>query len=230
MWGFPGWHVTCIFPRELIWEDVADFKTCLWILELFVWLNMKCAENINNAMNETNNSVNILVKVSAVRYTKENRKIRFPVISLEKMYMYIVPLSNWSALGLTLTHCFSWSQMVTCCFRPGIFNLAQTVILGSNWFNVHNVWYWCLGPIARPMLGACPSHSEATACPCSPIIRRPIAPSLHLSLVYSQHSNKDTGLTTHASYLVFVSETVRLAGKWLPERGEYLHYNIPKLF
>ena len=31
----------------------------------------------------------------------------------------------------------------------------------------------CLGPIARPMLGACPSHSEATACLHSPIIRCP---------------------------------------------------------
>ena len=31
----------------------------------------------------------------------------------------------------------------------------------------------CLGPIARPMLGTCSSHSEATACPRSPIIRHP---------------------------------------------------------
>ena len=31
----------------------------------------------------------------------------------------------------------------------------------------------CLGPIARPMLGTCSSHSEATACLCSPIIRCP---------------------------------------------------------
>ena len=31
----------------------------------------------------------------------------------------------------------------------------------------------CLGPIARPMLGACSSHSEATAHPHSPIIRCP---------------------------------------------------------
>ena len=31
----------------------------------------------------------------------------------------------------------------------------------------------CLGPIARLMLGTCSSHSKATACPCSPIIRCP---------------------------------------------------------
>ena len=72
---------------------------------------------------------------------------------------------------------------------------------------------YCLGPIARPMLGACSSHSEATACLRSPIIRRPHC--AQTSLVYDQHSNKYTGLTIHALSLYLyprhVPEIVALA-------------------
>ena len=39
---------------------------------------------------------------------------------------------------------------------------------------------FCLGPIARPQLGACLSHSEATACWHSPLI---IAHTVHTSII-----------------------------------------------
>ena len=40
---------------------------------------------------------------------------------------------------------------------------------------------WCLGPIARPQLGACLCHSETPACPCSPLI---IACIVHTCIHY----------------------------------------------
>ena len=54
---------------------------------------------------------------------------------------------------------------------------------------------YCLGPIAKPQLGACLRHSEATACPCSPLI---IACIVHTSSHY-MINNKDTSQTNNTS-------------------------------
>ena len=62
----------------------------------------------------------------------------------------------------------------------------------------------CLGPIARLMLGACPSHSEAAAHLRSPLIRHPHC--AYPALVYQKHSNKDTSLTLHALNLYLYTE------------------------
>ena len=64
---------------------------------------------------------------------------------------------------------------------------------------------YCLGPIARPQLGACPSHSKAAAHPHSPLTRQ--THCAHTTLVYQQHSNKDTSLTIHTLSLYLYTET-----------------------
>ena len=88
-------------------------------------------------------------------------------------------------------------------FIKDYWNLAVPCSVGHQWlFDIQ--YSTCLGPIARLMLGACPSHSEATAHLRSPFIRHPHC--AYPALVYQKHSNKDTSLTLHALNLYLYTE------------------------
>ena len=85
--------------------------------------------------------------------------------SWEALHHFSLGELNWKVDFVRIIH-ENWQ--IVCFFSHLCFLLSDFAPI--TWIMSHSS---CLGPIARPMLGTCSSHSEATARLCSSIIRHP---------------------------------------------------------